>query len=141
MGEPDDRHSRAHSNPVASNRGQQKHSRDRSMKTNVLSPNPQLIRSRIGKVCVAIIGTTVSEMIERASAAIKETNFIEFRLDYLDKPAAALPKLKQFLTENTATTAIATCRRSANGGKFDGTVSAEAEILAKAATSGFQLID
>jgi 3-dehydroquinate dehydratase / shikimate dehydrogenase len=111
------------------------------MKTNALSPNPQLIRSRIGKVCVAIIGTTISDMIERASAAIKETNFIEFRLDYLDKPALALPKLKQFLSENTATTAIATCRRSANGGKFDGNVNAQAEILAKAATSGFQLID
>jgi len=111
------------------------------MKTNALSPNPQLIRSRIGKVCVAIIGTTISDMIERASAAIKETNFIEFRLDYLDKPALALPKLKQFLSENTATTAIATCRRSANGGKFDGTVSAEIEVLGKAAASGFQLID
>jgi 3-dehydroquinate dehydratase / shikimate dehydrogenase len=111
------------------------------MKTNALSPNPQLIRSRIGKVCVAIIGTTISDMIERASAAIKETNFIEFRLDYLDKPALALPKLKQFLSENTATTAIATCRRSANGGKFDGTVSAEIEILGKAAASGFHLID
>jgi len=111
------------------------------MKTNALSPNPQLIRSRIGKVCVAIIGTTISDMIERASAAIKETNFIEFRLDYLDKPALALPKLKQFLTENTATTAIATCRRSANGGKFDGTVTAEAEILSKAAQSGFHIVD
>jgi 3-dehydroquinate dehydratase/shikimate dehydrogenase len=111
------------------------------MKTNALSPNPQLIRSRIGKVCVAIIGTTISDMIERASAAIKETNFIEFRLDYLDKPALALPKLKQFLTENTATTAVATCRRSANGGKFDGTVAAEAEILSKAAQSGFQIVD
>ena len=111
------------------------------MKTNVLSPNPQLIRTRIGKVCVAIIGTTVSEMIERASAATQETNFLEFRLDYLEKPAAALPKLKQFLTESTAVTAIATCRRAANGGKFDGPVSAEIEILSKAATSGFHLID
>src|ERR1700692_3786999 len=111
------------------------------MKTNVLGPNPQLIRSRIGKVCVAITGTTISEMIERASAAIKETNFVEFRLDYLDKPAAALPKLKQFLTENNATTAIATCRRSANGGKFDGTVSAETDVLAKAAGCGFHILD
>ena len=111
------------------------------MKTNALSPNPQLIRSRIGKVCVAIIGTTISDMIERASAAIKETNFLEFRLDYLDKPALALPKLKQFLTENTATTAIATCRRSANGGKFDGALSAQTEILAKAAQSGFHILD
>jgi len=111
------------------------------MKTNVVSPNPQLIRSRIGKVCVAITGTTVAEMIERAAAALKETNFLEFRLDYLEKPPAALPKLKQFLSENTAATVIATCRRTANGGKFDGSVAAETEILIKSAGAGFQLID
>jgi 3-dehydroquinate dehydratase/shikimate dehydrogenase len=111
------------------------------MKTNVLSTTPQLIRSRIGKVCVAITGTTVAEMVERASVAIKETNFLEFRLDYLDKPLLALPKLKQFLVEHTALTAIATCRRTANGGKFDGPVAAELEVLLKAAGAGFHLVD
>ncbi len=111
------------------------------MKTSGALASPQLIRSRIGKVCVAIIGTTVAEMIERANVAVKETNFLEFRLDYLEKPALALPKLKQFLAEHTAVTAIATCRRAANGGKFDGSVSGEIEILAKAATSGFHLVD
>jgi len=111
------------------------------MKTNVSISSPQLLRSRIGKVCVAIIGTTVAEMLERANVAVKETNFLEFRLDYLDKPALALPKLKQFLADNTAATAIATCRRAENGGKFDGTPTAELEILIKAALSGFHLID
>jgi len=111
------------------------------MKTNVVSPNAQLIRSRIGKVCVAITGTTVAEMTERAAVALKETNFLEFRLDYLEKPAAALPKLKQFLSENTAATVIATCRRAANGGKFDGSVAAEVDILTKAAGAGFHLVD
>jgi 3-dehydroquinate dehydratase/shikimate dehydrogenase len=100
-----------------------------------------MIRSRIGKVCVAIIGATVAEMVERADAAVKETNFLEFRLDYLDKPLAALPRLKQFLAEHTAVTAIATCRRAPNGGKFEGTVAAETEILIKAAGSGFHLVD
>jgi 3-dehydroquinate dehydratase/shikimate dehydrogenase len=111
------------------------------MKTNVLSTSPQLIRSRIGKVCVAIIGTTVAEMVERASVATKETTFLEFRLDYLEKPALAFPKLKQFLSEHTEITAIATCRRTANGGKFDGTVAAELDLLSKAGSAGFHLAD
>jgi 3-dehydroquinate dehydratase/shikimate dehydrogenase len=111
------------------------------MKNTVLSTTPQLIRSRIGKVCVAIIGTSVVEMLDRAVAAMKETSFLEFRLDYLEKPLLALPKLKQFLTENTAVTAIATCRRVTTGGKFAGTVAAELDVLMKAASSGFHLVD
>jgi 3-dehydroquinate dehydratase / shikimate dehydrogenase len=111
------------------------------MRANVPNVTPQFIRSRIGKVCVAIIGTTAAEMIEKASAVVKETPFLEFRLDYLEKPLLALPKLKHFLTDNTAATGIATCRRETNGGKFSGTVAAEVEILSKASASGFHLID
>src|SRR4051812_3634017 len=109
------------------------------MRTNVPSPSAtsQLLRTRIGKVCVAIIGSTAAEMVEKASAVVKETPFLEFRLDYLDKPLAALPKLKHFFAENTAATGIATCRRSANGGKFAGNVAAELEVLSKAAGAGF----
>jgi 3-dehydroquinate dehydratase / shikimate dehydrogenase len=99
------------------------------------------LRSRMGKVCVAVTGATVAEMVERATEAMRDSPFLEFRLDYLDKPAAALPALKQFLGENSLITAIATCRRAANGGKFKGTVAAELEILQKASASGFQLID
>lgn len=102
---------------------------------------PQFIRSRIGKVCVAIIGTTAAEMLEKASAVVKETPFLEFRLDYLEKPLLALPKLKHFFEDNTAATAIATCRRAANGGKFSGNVAAEMEILSKAAGAGFHIVD
>src|ERR1700722_1890894 len=111
------------------------------MRANVPNVTPQFIRSRIGKVCVAIIGTTAAEMIEKASAVVKETPSLEFRLDYLEKPLLALPKLKHFLTDKTAATGIATCRREANGGKFSGTVAAEVEILSKAAAAGFHLID
>jgi 3-dehydroquinate dehydratase/shikimate dehydrogenase len=111
------------------------------MRTNVTTVVPQFLRSRIGKVCVAIIGDTAAEMLEKASAVVKENPFLEFRLDYLEKPLAALPKLKQFIAENTAVTAIATCRRAANGGKFPGNVAAEVEVLTKAAQSGFQIAD
>ncbi len=111
------------------------------MRVNVPTAAPQFLRSRIGKVCVAIIGSTPAEMLDKASAVVKETPFLEFRLDYLEKPLLALPKLKQFLTENTALTAIATCRRSAAGGKFAGAVAAEMEVLSKAAAAGFHLVD
>ncbi len=100
-----------------------------------------LLRSRIGKLCVAIIGTTPNEMIDKATEVLKESTFLEFRLDYLAKPAAALPALKHFLAENGAATAIATCRGKDNGGRFDGSRTAELEILLKAAAAGFQLVD
>jgi 3-dehydroquinate dehydratase / shikimate dehydrogenase len=111
------------------------------MRMNVPSVAPQFLRSRIGKVCVAVIGSTAAEMLEKAHAVAKETSFLEFRLDYLEKPLLAMPKLKQFLTENTAVTAIATCRRTANGGKFSGNVAAEIEVLTKAAVAGFHIVD
>jgi len=101
----------------------------------------QLLRTRIGKICVAIIGSTAAEMIEKANAVVKETPFLEFRLDYLEKPLNALPKLKQFFADNSAATGIATCRRSANGGKFTGAVAAEMEVLVKAAGAGFHIVD
>ncbi len=111
------------------------------MRVNVPSVNPQFLRSRIGKVCVAIIGATPAEMLEKASAVVKETPFLEFRLDYLEKPLLALPKLKHFLADNTAVTAIATCRRTANGGKFASSLAAEIEVLSKAGGTGFHIVD
>jgi 3-dehydroquinate dehydratase/shikimate dehydrogenase len=100
-----------------------------------------LLRSRIGKLCVAITGSSPQEMIDKATEVLKETTFLEFRLDYLAKPANALPPLKQFLAENGAATAIATCRLKENGGRFDGPKTSALEILLKAAASGFQLVD
>ncbi len=111
------------------------------MRSNVPTAAFQVLRSRISKVCVAIIGTTPAEMIEKATSVVKETPFLEFRLDYLEKPLLALPKFKQFFADNTAATAIATCRRAANGGKFTGNLAAEVEVLSKAAATGFHLID
>ena len=90
---------------------------------------------------MAIIGSTAAEMVDRASEAVRDNHFLEFRLDYLEKPLIALPKLKQFLAENSVVTAVATCRRAANGGKFKGAIAAELEVLQKASSSGFHLVD
>ena len=99
------------------------------------------IRSRIGKICVAITGANPAEMLRNAEDIVRENHFVEFRLDYLPNPQAVIPKLKTFLYERGEVTAIATCRRAATGGKFKGTIAAELEILEKAALAGAHLID
>src|SRR5579884_3628362 len=99
------------------------------------------IRSRIGKICVAITGATPADMIQNAEQIIRENHFVEFRLDYLANPLAIIPKIKTFLYERGEVTAIATCRRAATGGKFRGAIAAELEILEKAALAGCHLID
>jgi 3-dehydroquinate dehydratase/shikimate dehydrogenase len=95
----------------------------------------------VGKLCVALQGATPAELFERAEAALKDAKFLEFRLDSLTKPAAALPQLKEFLSGHRDTTAIATCRREPNGGNFAGSLSSELDILLKAAQAGCQIVD
>ena len=98
-------------------------------------------RFRLPRLCVAVIGTEPSSIVERAESLVRDNPFLEFRLDYLAQPAAGLPKLKNFLEMHPEATVIATCRRAVNGGKFRGSVAAELNVLLKAADSGFQLVD
>jgi 3-dehydroquinate dehydratase/shikimate dehydrogenase len=102
---------------------------------------PVAPRVRVGKLCIAVQGDSPAELIANAEAALKDSVFIEFRLDYLTKPAAALPALKSFLSRHREITAIATCRRKSFGGKFTGSLNSELEVLLKAAETGCQLVD
>jgi len=103
--------------------------------------NPVGPRLRLGKVCVAIQAGSPAELMDRAETALKDSKFLEFRLDSLPKPASALMYLKQFLAEHREVTAIGTCRRKAHGGGFDAPLATELEILTKAAQAGCQIID
>jgi 3-dehydroquinate dehydratase / shikimate dehydrogenase len=98
-------------------------------------------RFRLPRLCVAVIGSDASSIVERTEALVRDNTFLEFRLDYLTQPLAGLPKLKNFLEMHPEATVIATCRRAVNGGKFRGSVAAQLSILLKAADSGFQLVD
>ena len=98
-------------------------------------------RLNLGKLCVAVQAGTPAEMMERAERAFRETRFLEFRLDFLTRPAALLPDLKEFMAGHRDATAIATCRRKDNGGHFSGSLTAELEVLLKAAQAGCQIVD
>jgi len=96
---------------------------------------------RLPRVCVAVTGSDAAEMIQKAEALIRDNSFLEFRLDYLHRPALALTKIKQFTEYHPHMVAIATCRRAVNGGKFRGSLVSQLDILAKASAAGCQLVD
>ncbi|HEY3928346.1 MAG TPA: shikimate dehydrogenase [Candidatus Koribacter sp.] len=102
---------------------------------------PRILRSRIPRVCVAVTGATAEEMIAKAEGLVRDNPFLEFRLDYLSNPSAALPKVKRLLETRPDAVIIGTCRRAVNGGKFKGSAAAQLEVLAKAAAAGCQLLD
>src|SRR5208283_2565408 len=102
---------------------------------------PRVLPQRLPKVCLALSGDTVEEMLAAAESMARENPFLEFRLDYLKQPLAALPKIHRFLETHQYVTAIATCRRADNGGKFKGTVASQLEILTKAHAAGCQIVD
>ena len=104
-------------------------------------PAPAIPRLRVGKLCIAIQAGSPAELVERAELGLKDARFFEFRLDSVPKPSAAIPYLKQFLAEHRDVTAIATCRRKEQGGRFTGSLQAELAILGDAAMAGCQILD
>jgi 3-dehydroquinate dehydratase / shikimate dehydrogenase len=102
---------------------------------------PAAPRLRLPKLCVAVQGSTPAELFARAEGALKDARFLEFRLDPLPKPAAALPQLKDLLAHNRDIMAIATCRRKENGGHFTGSLTSELDVLLHAAEGGCQIVD
>jgi 3-dehydroquinate dehydratase/shikimate dehydrogenase len=114
------------------------------IKQMTAAPNQFVARFRplrLPRVCVAVTASEPVEMVEKAEALVRDNTFLEFRLDYLPRPALALTRIKQFTEYHPHVSTIATCRRVANGGKFRGSLASELDILTKAAASGCQLVD
>ena len=107
------------------------------------SPNPiqRMLPLRMPRVCLAVTASDPSDLVEKAEGLVRDNPFLEFRLDYLARPGLAIPKLKYFLEIHPHAVVIATCRRSANGGKFKGAIPAQLDVLTKAAGAGCQLVD
>lgn len=96
---------------------------------------------RLPRVCMAITDSDPAALVDKAEALIRDNTFLEFRLDYLPRPALALPKIKRLMEYNPHVVAIATCRRASSGGKFQGSLASQLDILGKASASGCQLVD
>ena len=110
---------------------------------NVAAKNfvSRLLPLRLPRVCIPVTGADAADMMTKAEALVRDNPFLEFRLDYLSQPATALPKLRRFTEYHPHAVAIATCRRTASGGKFRGSLASQLRVLSKAAASGCQLLD
>src|ERR1019366_4317613 len=102
---------------------------------------PRFLPMRLPKVCLALSGETAEDMLATAESMAQDNPFLEFRLDYLKQPLAALPKIHRFLETHQYVTAIATCRRADNGGKFKGSLASQLDVLTKAHAAGCQIVD
>ncbi len=96
---------------------------------------------RLPKVCLAVQADTADELVDITESMAQDNPFVEFRLDYLKQPLTALPKIRRFLETHQYITAIATCRRADNGGKFKGSLASQLEILNKASAASCQIVD
>lgn len=102
---------------------------------------PRFLPLRLPKVCLAVSADTADEMLETAEGMARDNPFVEFRLDYLKQPLAAMPKIRRFLETHQYVTAIGTCRRADNGGQFKGSLASELDVLNKAHAAGCQIVD
>src|ERR1700686_2226189 len=102
---------------------------------------PRFLPARLPRVCVAIAASNPVEILPTADLIVRDNPFVEFRLDYLSKPALGLAKLKTFVEFHPEALIVAPCRREVNGGKFKGSTAAEVDLLVKAANLGCHLVD
>jgi len=101
-----------------------------------------LPRSPLPRVCVALGFPTAGELLKHARKEIAEREtFLEFRLDYLPSPVEGVECIKTLLRERRDLTILATCRRTANHGQFDGTVEEQLKILSDAIDAGATAVD
>jgi len=105
------------------------------------TPATRVLPQRLPKVCLALSGDTADDIVATAESMARDNPFLEFRLDYLKQPLAALPKIHRFLETHQYVTAIGTCRRADSGGKFKGSLAAQLEVLTKAHAAGCQIVD
>jgi 3-dehydroquinate dehydratase/shikimate dehydrogenase len=111
------------------------------MNTILPSLPTRLMPLRMPRICVAVAGLNAAELVDKAEAVARDNPFIEFRLDYLKDVPSAFPKIKSFLGSHTYVTAIGTCRRAVNGGKFKGSTASQIDMLVKAGAAGCHLVD
>ncbi len=99
------------------------------------------IRS-LPRICVAL-GCAERPQLERLAlhACDSGEDFLEIRLDMLQRPSAGIAVIRRLLRRYPETLIVATCRRKANGGAFSGSLREELEILQTAGAAGAALLD
>ncbi len=99
-------------------------------------------RAALPKVCIALGLPTVEKLLEQADKEVAAgERFLEFRLDYLNRPEAGIKALTVFLGKYPDVSLLVTCRRHQNHGKYNGVIDDQMKILDAAIDAGAHAID
>lgn len=93
-------------------------------------------------LCIALGFTNPEKLLEHARREVEGgENFLEFRLDYLERPGQGIAAIQCFLKGHPDCSILATCRRHQNRGKFNGSVEEEIQLLDAAVRAGAKAVD
>jgi 3-dehydroquinate dehydratase/shikimate dehydrogenase len=87
-----------------------------------------------GPVCISLTPNRIGDVF---AADLEGADCVEVRLDYLEDPSDAL----ETRWDRLARPVIATCRRAACGGRFEGSLDDELRILGRAVENGARWVD
>ncbi len=94
------------------------------------------------RICIALGLPDVRQLLEHARGeADAGESFLEFRLDYLDRPERGAEAIRDFLAQHPECIILATCRRHQNYGKFNGSIEEQIRILDLAIQHGARAVD
>jgi 3-dehydroquinate dehydratase/shikimate dehydrogenase len=96
----------------------------------------------LSRICVALGLADPAKLLEQArrEAEAGET-FLEFRLDYLERPEEGLRAIRKLVGEHPDCVVVATCRRHQNHGRFNGSVEEQLRLLEAAVPAGALAVD
>ena len=98
--------------------------------------------SSLPRICVALGCGEPAELRRLAFNACESgENFLEIRLDMLDRAESGIPVIRRVMRRFPRTVIIATCRRTRNGGQFRGSIDEQDEVLGQALSAGAALLD
>lgn len=94
------------------------------------------------RICIALGMPDVPTLMDHARREAEAgESFLEFRLDFLDKPHKGAEAISPFLEKHPECFILATCRRHQNRGKFNGSIEEQFAILDSAVQHGAHAID
>lgn len=108
----------------------------------ILRPDFMAARTTLPKVCIALGFPEPERLLQQARREVQNgERFLEFRLDYLPDPRAALAIIRLVLGDYPDVTILATCRRLQNHGHFKGSIEQQVKILEEAVGAGARAVD
>ncbi|MEX2260407.1 MAG: shikimate dehydrogenase [Bryobacteraceae bacterium] len=94
------------------------------------------------RICIALGLPDLEKLLDRAAKEAEAgESFLEFRLDYLERPEKGATAISSFLSKYPDCLILATCRRHQNRGRFNGSIDDQIRILSLAVDSGAKAVD